>query len=292
MATSKSGKRKSRGFPPPPDKAPPRPTGPSQPPRRYGLVALFLLISIGGTYLAIWMRPRPETDRFRYEVVEKYPHDPNAFTQGLIYDQGFLWESTGRYGESTIRKTDLKSGEVIDQESLGDELFGEGLTILNDQLYQITWKSGRAFVYDRELNRIKEFQYKGQGWGLTTNGQDLVFSNGTAEIKFLDPATFEERRSIWVRRKSGLSVGKLNELEYYGGKIYANSLPTDLVYEIDPDDGRVTKIIDFGGLWPMKDRPTDGVLNGLAINTDTKRFLVTGKLCPFVYEVRLFPEPQ
>lgn len=260
---------------------------------RWGLVILFLTITFGGTYLSIWMRPKDHAERFSFEVLKEYPHDASAFTQGILMDDGFLWESTGRYGESTIRKTNLQTGEIIHQQPLDDKYFGEGLTIFNDQLIQLTWKSGIALVYDRDLNQIGELNYEDkteQGWGLTTNGTDLIFSSGNAEIKFLDPKTFKIRRTIRVRRKSGYPVGRLNELEFYGGRIFANDYQTDIIYEIDPESGIITRVINLHGLWPKRERPTDGILNGIAVDPKTKHLLVTGKLCPKVWELRLFPE--
>ena len=209
-------------------------------------------------------------------------------------DGGFLWESTGRYGESTMRKINLETGEILQQYDLPDNLFGEGLTILKDKIYQITWKAGKAFVYDRDFKKLKEFEYEGQGWGLASDpaANELIFSNGTAEIKFLDPETFKVKRSIWVKKKGGLRAGQLNELEYYEGRIYANVYQTDLVYEINPANGLITKIIDLAKLWPTSERPADGVLNGIAINPKTKKFLVTGKLCPTIYELSVFAKER
>jgi glutamine cyclotransferase len=297
MAKTKP-KRTSRGFPPadsPASKSSAKPAHSGQRPMRWGLIALFLTISLGGSYLAIWMRPRDQgIDRFTFEVLKTYPHDPDAFTQGLVYDDGFLWESTGRYGQSSIRKTDLETGEILQQHDLNEDRFGEGLAILDNQLIQLTWKEGVAIVYDRDLNEVKEFSYEGEGWGLATNGTDLIFSDGTNVIKFLDPKTFEERRSIRVRRPGGMRVGRLNELEYFepSGRIYANSYMTDTIYEIHPETGDVTKVIDLSGLWPVRDRPVDGLLNGIAINPKTEKLLVTGKLCPKIWELRLFPQAQ
>jgi glutamine cyclotransferase len=286
---SKNKRKRKRGFPPAaePVKQAPKPSAqPGKPQMKWGLVALFLAISIGGCYLFLYLMPKGE--RYGFKVEKTYPHDATAFTQGLQVDDGFLWESTGRYGESTVRKINLKTGEELDRHELPDDLFGEGMTVLGDKIYQVTWKEEKGIVYDRELNPIDEFKYEGQGWGLATNGTDLILSNGTAEIKFLDPKTFKQKRSIWAKKKGGLRAGQLNELEYYGGRIYANVYQTDLVYEIDPDNGAITKIIDLTNLWPIKDRPADGVLNGIAINPETKRFLITGKLCPKIFELSLF----
>lgn len=254
---------------------------------RWGLIVLFLVISIGGTYLAIWMRQQSVAPRFTYKLIKKYPHDDKAFTQGVLMDGGFLWESTGRYGESTIRKINLESGEVIKSHSLDEELFGEGLAMFDNQLFQLTWKEGKAIVYDQELNPVKEFDYKGQGWGLTTDGNDLILSDGTQFLKFIDPKTFKIRRTVKVLRKGGMPVGQLNELEYAGGKVYANCYQTDIVYEIEPKSGDVTGIIDLAGLWPTRERPADGILNGIAVVPGTRRMLVTGKLCPWIFEIEL-----
>ncbi|MEM9940642.1 MAG: glutaminyl-peptide cyclotransferase [Planctomycetota bacterium] len=288
MAKPKPRRRSKKSFPPPAE------TKQSESktidrndyrPMRWDLVVLFVVISLGGSYLFLWLIPK--NDRYTYEVIQTYDHDPKAFTQGLVFDDGFLWESTGRYGQSSVRKIDLESGEILKKVDLSEDYFGEGLTVLGDKIYQITWKAGKAFVHDKELEKITEFKYPGQGWGLTTDGIDLIMSNGTAEIKYLDPETFKEKRSIWVKKKGGLRAGQLNELEYANNRIYANLYQTDLVYEINPGNGAITKIIDLSGLWPSKDRPIDGILNGIAINPDSGKFLFTGKLCPKIYEVRL-----
>jgi len=261
---------------------------------RWDLLALFLTIAIGGTYLAIVLRPRTAVPRFGYEVLKTYKHDPAAFTQGLQVHDGFLWESTGRKKESSVRKIDLESGEILKQVNLEDQYFGEGLTYHDGLFYQLTWKAGKAFVYDLDFNKVGERTYQGEGWGLTSNGTDLIFSDGSTYLKFLDPETFEVRRQIRVLRTDG-PVGRLNELEYVdylGGRIYANSYGEDRIYEIDPANGDVTKLIELGGLWPVRDRPHDGILNGIALNPKTDRLLVTGKLCPTIFELRLFPKDE
>ena len=288
-------KRKSKGFPP--ATAKPEPSRSvaqtDKRPMRWDLLVLFLTIAIGGTYLAIWLRPKNIVPRFSYEVLKTYEHDPLAFTQGLVFDDGYLWESTGRYGESSLRKIDLESGEILKRVDLPKDIFAEGLAVHNNKLYQLTWQENKAFVYDREFNKIGEFDYEGEGWGLTSNGTDLIFSDGSTTIKFLDPETFKVRRQISVRRPDRLPVGELNELEYVnyqGGRIYANRYRYDQIYEIDPLTGDVTKVIDLSGLWPISERPADGLLNGIALNPKTDKLLVTGKLCPKIYELRLYPE--
>ena len=186
MAKTKPKRRK--GFPPALDDQPtqpkPRPESTlamsDKRPIRWDLVVLFFVISIGGTYLAITLRPKSDAPRYTYEVVKKYPHDGAAFTQGLVIHDGFLWESTGRNGESTIRKTNLETGEVLAKVDLDYKYFGEGLAVHGNKLYQLTWKSNKAFVYDLELNKLKELEYEGQGWGLTSNGKDLIFSDGSS----------------------------------------------------------------------------------------------------------------
>lgn len=294
--TSKSKskpKRRNRGFPPveaPAKPQPPKVDSSEKRPMRWGLIVLFLTISIGGSYLAIWMRQHSVAPRYTYKLINQYPSDEQAFTQGLVIDDGFLWISTGKYGQSTVRKVELESGTVLNSHALDDDLFGEGLTMHNDQLFQLTWKEGKALVYDRDLNPVKEFQYAGQGWGLTTDGTNLIQSDGSQYLKFFDPETYELQRTVKVLRKGGMAVGQLNELEYAGGKVYANRYMSDIVYEIEPTVGDVTGIIDLSGLWPMRERPEGGLLNGIAAIPGTRRMLVTGKLCPWTFEIELVPE--
>lgn len=238
--------------------------------------------------MAIFLRPSSGVPRFAYTVVQEFPHDPDAFTQGLVWENGILWESTGRYGESSIRKVDLKSGDVLKKVALDDKVFGEGLTLFNDELFQLTWKAGIVYVYDRDLKKIREYHYEGEGWGLTHDDKFLIMSDGTAKLKFLDPKTFEVVSTITVR-EGQRRIGQLNELEYVEGNIYANQWGSDLIYEIDPTTGAVTGIIDLTGLWPSRERPKEGLLNGIAINLKTQKMLVTGKLCPKIYEVELRP---
>ena len=292
--SSKKKKRRKPGFPTVEEKVPNVDTRPAKPPVRWDLLALFLTIAIGGTYLAIVLRPRTEVPKFDFEVLKTYEHDPAAFTQGLQVHDGFLWESTGRNGESSIRKIDLESGEILKQVDLEEKYFGEGLTYHDGLFYQLTWKAGKAFVYDLDFNKVGERSYQGEGWGLTSNGTDLILSDGSDYLKFLDPETFEIRRQIRVLA-GGQPVRKLNELEYVdyqGGRVYANSYGDDLIYEIELEKGDVTKRIELFGLWPSQERPRDGVLNGIALNPKTDKLLVTGKLCSTIFELRLFPKEE
>jgi glutamine cyclotransferase len=289
--TKKPKPRKSEPFPSSKVAKPNLPKTNSQyskPPVRWDLVVVFLVIALGGSYVAIFMRPGTGIPRFTYTILREFPHDPNAFTQGLVWENGVLWESTGRYGESSIRKVDLETGEVIKKVALDDSVFGEGLTLFNDELFQLTWKSGIAYVYDRNLNKIREHRYEGEGWGLTHDGKVLIMSDGTARLKFLNPKTFEEVGGITVR-EGKRRVSQLNELEYIEGNIYANQWGSDWIYEIAPETGAVTGIIDLTGLWPSRERPEEGLLNGIAINRESKKLLVTGKLCPRIFEVDLRP---
>ncbi|MFK7768528.1 MAG: glutaminyl-peptide cyclotransferase [Mariniblastus sp.] len=293
MSKSKNkNKPKRRGFPPVEPKPSPTATQPmdGKRPMRWGLIALFLVIAVGGTYLAQWLRPKKMAPRYGYEVVATIKHDEKAFTQGLVIQDGVIYESTGRYGESTIRKIDLKTGEILKSVQLDDKVFGEGLALHGDELFQVTWKENVAYVYDRELNKIKEFKYEGDGWGLTSDGKNLIMSDGSSILKYLDPATFEVKKTVRVARIGGLPVGRLNEMEYAkNGKIYANAYEEDKIYEIDAVSGNVEGIIELDKLWPYKDRPEPGaVLNGIAIDLNDPKFLyVTGKLCPTIFKIRV-----
>ena len=236
----------------------------------------------------------PATDgvtNYTYEVINTYPHDPGAFTQGLVFLDGALYESTGLNGQSSLRKVDLGSGDVLKKVDVPAEYFAEGLAIMGDHAYQLTWQNHKGFVYNREsFEKEKEFAYAGEGWGLATDGKSLILSDGTAQIRFLDPATFAVTRTIDVRFK-GRPVTQLNELEYVKGEIFANVWQSDYVVRIDPASGFVTGVIDFTGLLPPQDHQLNtDVLNGIAYDPATDRLFVTGKLWPKLFEVRLKPK--
>lgn len=253
---------------------------------RWDLVAIFLAISIGGTYLAIAMKGNPMPPSYTFEVLNTYPHDNTAFTQGLVMHDGFLWESTGKKGSSSFRKVDLQTGEVLQQVNLDDNYFGEGLAYHDGLFYQLTWKDNVCLVYNEEMELVKKFDFQGEGWGLTSDGRHLILSDGTSALRYIDPETFEEVDRIHVRI-GNRRVEVLNELEFVGGKIYANVWTQDYLYEIDPKTGLVTRVIDLAGLWPQRQRPTEGVLNGIAFNPATRKLLVTGKYAPSVWEIDL-----
>lgn len=218
-----------------------------------------------------------------YRVVASFPHDPHAFTQGLLYRDGFLYESTGR--DSELRKVRLETGEVIRRKALADDYFGEGLTVWRDRLIQLTWKSGTGLVHDLDsLRRRDTFSYPGEGWGLTQDGTHLIMSDGSARLRFLDPETFALRRELQVA-DGAQSINGLNELEYVRGEIYANVYEADRIARIEPQSGQVLGWIDLGGL--RQGGGDHGVLNGIAYDADGDRLFVTGKLWPRLFEIEL-----
>ena len=220
-------------------------------------------------------------------MVKTYPHDQNAFTQGLIYDRGKLYESTGLYGKSSLRKVDLATGEVLQIHQLDDRFFGEGLTLWQDRLIQITWVSKTGFVYDPEtLEQIATFSYPTQGWGITHNNQELIMSDGSNTLYFLDPDTFEDTKRIQVTDNQS-PVDKLNELEFIKGEIWANIWLSDRIARINSATGEVTGWIDLTGIIDPHPQPKqDAVLNGIAYDADSDRLLVTGKLWSKLFEIK------
>lgn len=228
------------------------------------------------------------TPQFTYKIVNTYPHDPGAFTQGLVYEDGFLYEGTGLRGQSTLRRVDLTSGEVVQSLALDPELFGEGITLFGDRIIQLTLTSGIGFVYDQQsFSKLDEFSYTPEGWGLTHNGRELIMSDGSAELRFLDAGSFRETSRVTVT-DSDLPVQWLNELEYVEGEIYANVWQTDLIARISPDTGEVLGWIDLAGL--RRDEPSAGVLNGIAYDSEGRRLFVTGKNWPELFEIELVSE--
>jgi len=230
---------------------------------------------------------------YSYKIVNTFPHDDKAFTQGLEFRDGFLYESTGKEGQSTISKLDLQTGNVIRRIKLDDKYFGEGITILNDKLYSLTWHANKGFVYDLEtFNREKEFPYNKskEGWGLTNDGKQLIKSDGTNKIWFLDAETQKEVRSIQAYNHKQ-RIPKLNELEYINGKIYANYWQKPLIAIINPENGVVEGIINLSGLvkevGKSQQLKADDVLNGIAFDTENDRLFVTGKNWKKLFEIEL-----
>lgn len=225
-------------------------------------------------------------------VVHAYPHDPDAFTQGLVYFDGHLFESTGLNGKSTLRRVDLATGRVLQQIRIPAQYFAEGMTVLGGKIYQLTWQNQKGFVYDLATFTLeKEFSYAGEGWGLTTDGRALILSDGTDRLRFLDPATFRVTRTVAVTR-DGQPLRLLNELEFIRGEVYANIWHSQTIARIDPATGRVLGLIDCTGLLSATDRtPATEVFNGIAYDAATDRLFVTGKYWPKLFEVRLLPDP-
>lgn len=223
-----------------------------------------------------------------YEIVNSYPHDPQAFLQGLVwYDNGF-YESTGLEGRSTLRRVEFPSGKVVKSVSLAPDLFGEGLALAGDRLVQLTWTAHRGFVYDREsFKPLREFHYDTEGWGITYDGHHFVMSDGSSTLTFLDPESFQPVRRLNVTW-NGRPQAELNELEYIEGEIWANIWQQDWILRIDPETGRVKSFLDMKNLFPSQLRTgSEDVLNGIAYDPQTKRIFVSGKLWPRLFEIRL-----
>lgn len=232
-----------------------------------------------------------------YEIVKTYKHDEKAFTQGLVFANGFFYESDGEYGESNLRKVEVETGKVLQKQDVAEEYFAEGMTILNDKIYQITWQEKTAFQYDMNLKLIKEFRYQGEGWGLTNDGTNLIMSDGTHVIKFINPDTFETIRTIVVKDEKGSPIYKLNELEYVKGEIWANIWHSESINKpnyiarINPADGKLLGWIDLQGISPEDTaRDSENTLNGIAYDAAGDRIFVTGKQWKKLFEIKLKPK--
>lgn len=225
---------------------------------------------------------------YTYKVINVYPHDRNAFTQGLIFEDGVFIEGTGLYGRSSLRRVSINTGEVLKYHELPPHLFGEGITIYDNKIIQLTWRSNVGFVYDKNsFELLREFNYPTEGWGVTYDGKHLIMSDGSANLYFLHPETFEEQNRIQVHGNNG-AVKRLNELEYVDGEIYANVFQTNRIARINPKTGNVVGWIDLTGILGIEDRrgPVD-VLNGIAHDAENNRLFVTGKLWPKLFEIEL-----
>ncbi len=225
---------------------------------------------------------------YTYEIVNVYPHDKNAFTQGLIFDNGTLYESTGLYGYSTLRRVELATGNILQLYNLSNQFFGEGITIFDDKIIQLTWRSNKGFVYDKHtFELLQDFNYPTEGWGITHNGSLLIMSDGTATLYFLDPETFGKVGQIEVY--DAAPVTELNELEYINGEIYANIWKKEKIAVINPQTGQVKGWINLKGIQDAEDRDTENVLNGIAYDTKEDRLFVTGKRWSQLFEINLIP---
>ena len=250
---------------------------------------LLLVVSIVCFLLFVGNTDTPA--RWTYKVVNTFAHDPKAFTQGLVFEDGFLYEGTGLNGRSELRKVELETGKVLKTYKLPDEFFGEGITVFGDRIIQLTYQSNVGFVYNKEtFELLSEFSYPTEGWGLTHDGKNLIMSDGTPMLYFLDPKTFKQKHKIMVLDQDS-PVWGLNELEYIDGEIYANVWPTERIVKIEPETGRVIGWIDLEGILTPEDHsePVD-VFNGIAYDAANRRLFVTGKFYPKLYEIKLIPE--
>ncbi|MDP9045319.1 MAG: glutaminyl-peptide cyclotransferase [Pseudomonadota bacterium] len=259
------------------------------PGRRAGRLAVFLaFLGLGWPAMAEPARA-PDIPLYTYRVVKAYPHDPDAFTEGLFFKDGFLYESTGLKGRSSIRKVDLATGVSQMTVTLPPDVFGEGITWWGDRLIGVTWTEHIGFELDlKNFGLLHRFSYPGEGWGLARSERDIVMSDGTSELRFLDPVSLRELRRVRVT-SAGRPVDQLNELEWVDGQVYANVWQTDLIARIDPASGKVVGWIDMSGLLTPADRANGhpDVLNGIAYDAKAHRLFVTGKLWPKLFEVQL-----
>ena len=259
--------------------------------RKFATVLLsgLLLASCGGNQVRAKRPAAPaEPKEYTYSVRAVHPHPATSYTQGLQYADGRLWEGTGQHGESVVQTLDLATGRAEVFARLPKEDFGEGIALLDGKVYQLTWQSNKAYVYDaRTGEKLKEFRYPGEGWGLTTDGKKLYMSDGTSAIHTVDPATFRREKRVTVTYK-GAPVEYLNELEWIGGKIWANVYTTDQIVVIDPATGVVEGVVDLTGLLPETEMTaTTDVLNGIAYDAEGDRIFVTGKNWPKLYEIEI-----
>ena len=226
------------------------------------------------------------------EVIKSCPHDPHAFTQGLEYYDGYLYESTGRSGQSTLRRTVLETGAVLNQVSLPPEYFGEGLTIFRGKIYQLTWLSKIGFIYDvRTFRRVGEFRYNSEGWGLTHDDVSLILSDGSNKLQFIDPASFKTVRTLEVYAES-VAITNLNELEYINGEIFADIWHSPRIARIDPRSGQVLAWIDLASVIARSEHEPEDVLNGIAYDDKRRRLFVTGKDWAEVLEIKIDTKPN
>ena len=254
--------------------------------RRYAVLAVCLVIGLG-IVGALTVMQSTTTPISGYEVINVYPHDPKAFCQGLVFDDGRLYEGTGLYRESTLREVELQTGKVLRAVDLSPRLFGEGIAVWEDRLVQLTWKSGVALVYDKQTFKQQQtLRYSGQGWGLTFDGEHFILSDGSSTLRFLDPKTFHVVRRVGVHSDRG-PVKQLNELEYIDGEIYANLWKSDFIARISPADGHIIGWIDLRGLLDDRQRDKEDVLNGIAYDRANGRLFVTGKNWPKLFEIRV-----
>jgi glutamine cyclotransferase len=258
--------------------------------RMMGVVIVTLVLLVAAMFLVL-VDDRPANSmalQYTYSIVNAYPHDTNAFTEGLVFENGFLYESTGLYGNSSLRRVDLETGEVLQLRTLQSQCFGEGIAIVANKIVQLTWQSHVGFVYDKAtFSLLQEFEYPTEGWGLTYDGNRLVMSDGTSNLYFLDPVTFKRIGQVVVHDTG--PVTELNELEYIKGAVYANIWEQKKIAVINPQNGQVTAWIDLTGIQDLKNQDSNNVLNGIAYDTNGDRLFVTGKMWSHIFEIKLIP---
>lgn len=260
--------------------------------RRWRFVVMLLLaVGVVGYTAFGQFRREPKNSVAGFRVVTEYPHDASAFTQGLVFTDGRLYEGTGKKGESSLRRIELKTGRIEQIVLLDSALFGEGITVFDGKIFQLTWQNRLGIIYDQKtFESLSTFRYTGEGWGLTHDGKRLILSDGTSTIRFLDPKAFEVVKRIKVKAGNSL-IDQLNELEFRKGEILANVWHTNRIARISPDSGEVLGWIDLTGLYPERQRQSrEDVLNGIAYDEANDRLLVTGKNWPKIYEIEIVPQ--
>ena len=250
-------------------------------------ILITIVMIIGITIVILSNNSSQQTPiNYTYEIVKTYPHDPEAFTQGLEFNSGFLFESTGLFAQSSLRKVKLETGEVIKSKTLPDQYFGEGITIFDNKIIQLTWISNKGFVYNMDsFEVISEFSYPTQGWGITNDGSNLIMSDGSSTLYFLDPNTYEKIKEVTVIDQN--PVSNLNELEFIQGQIYANIFQQHKIAIINPQSGKVEGWIDLSGINEETNQDPNKVLNGIAYDKETDRLFITGKKWSKLYHINL-----
>ncbi len=240
-------------------------------------------------YRKVIILPDSAPQEMTYTIHNTLPHDPDDYTQGLLIKDGFLYESTGLKGKSTFKKKELSTGKTIKVINLPSDVFGEGLALVNNEFYQLTWTSGQGYVYNSEMEQVRTFNYQVQGWGLTTLNGELILTDETEKLYFMDPVSFTVQRELEVYSNEG-KVDSLNELEVIDGLIYANVYQENYIVVIDPDTGEVLQRIDCTGLLTDEEAGNTDVLNGIAFDPDSEKIYITGKLWPKLFEIAIEPK--
>lgn len=260
--------------------------------RNWTIVAVCLVgvMLMGGAWRTLSTSQQKQVPVYGVEILNVYPHDADAFTQGLEVVDGILFEGTGKYGNSKLRKVELETGKILKEIAIPSTYFGEGITVFKDRVYQLTWQERVAFVYDKEsFELIRRDRYAGEGWGLTHDGQNLIMSDGSATLRFLDPETFRVVRTLRVTTPDGRPVDQLNELEYINGEILANLWNTSTIARISAKTGQILAWIDLSNVRPRQAFGSNSVLNGIAYDARNRRLFVTGKNWSDLFEIRLVP---